>query len=657
MELRHSTHIARAQQTAARKIAAPPLNRTSMAPRIGDGDVPSDSPDPRGHWQASGVARRLVLLALTITQTAIATDFLATVLPYSGRHALELGILVLFAILFFWISAGFWTAMAGAVLVISGRDRYAIARTASRFTPLPRNARTAIVVPIRNEDPARVFAGLQATYRSLERAGTLEHFDFFVLSDTNDAQVRLAEIAGWRALCEATHGAQRIFYRSRKQNIKRKSGNIADFCRRWGANYRYMVVLDADSVMSGECLSMLVRLMEANPNAGIIQSAPVAVGRDTLHARVQQFAGRVYGPVYTAGLHFWQLGEAHYWGHNAIIRIAPFMRHCALPRLPGRGALSGEILSHDFVEAALMRRAGWAVWIAYDLPGSFEETPPNLSDELTRDRRWCHGNLMNSRLTVLPGLHPAHRFMFMSGVMAYVAAPLWLLLLALSTALLAVHTMGSPRYFVEPFQLFPLWPEWHPYRAITLFSTTALVLFLPKVVAIVVALWRDARGFGGPIRLLASACMEWILSALLAPVRMLFHSRFVVAALLGWRTGWKSPPRTDAETSWSDALSRHGAHTVIGISWALFVFSLSPSFLWWLAPVVGALMVSIPLATYTSRVAPGKRARALGLFVIPEESRPPREIQMLHTATATVSARPGARNDPRNPSTFHSHAP
>src|SRR5438132_5950843 len=245
-----------------------------------------------------------------------------------------------------------------------------------------------------------------------------------------------------------------------------------------------MLVLDADSVMSGTSLTALVRMMEANPTAGIIQTAPRAAGRDTLYARVQQFATRVYGPLFTAGLHFWQLGESHYWGHNAVIRVAPFMRHCALGRLPGRGALAGEILSHDFVEAALMRRAGWAVWIAYDLPGSYEEMPPNLIDELKRDRRWCQGNLMNFRLFLMKGLHVAHRAVFMSGVMAYLSALLWFVFLLLSTALLAVYTLSEPKYFVRPYQLFPLWPEWHPECAIALFGATALLLFLPKILSV-----------------------------------------------------------------------------------------------------------------------------------------------------------------------------
>ena len=286
----------------------------------------------------------------------------------------------------------------------------------------------------------------------------------------------------------------RLFYRHRRRRVKRKSGNIDDFCRRWGAKYRYMVVLDADSVMTGDCLTTLVRLMEARPDAGIIQTAPRAVGRDTLHARMQQFANHVYGPMFTAGLHYWQLGESHYWGHNAIIRLEPFMKHCVLAPLPGRGSLAGEILSHDFVEAALMRRAGYGVWIAYDLDGSYEETPPNLLEEVKRDRRWCHGNLMNARLMFARGMHPVHRWVFLTGALAYLSAPLWLGFLALSTWLLVAHTNVEPQYFVMPHQLFPLWPSWRPEHAIALFTAVASVLFLPKLLATLLAGARNAAG-------------------------------------------------------------------------------------------------------------------------------------------------------------------
>ena len=552
---------------------------------------------------------------------------MTTVLPYHGAKPLEFTILALFATLFFWVSAGFWTAMMGFLLLLFGRDRFAISRTASGDEPIDDAARTAVIMPICNENVARVFAGLRATYESISQTGELRHFDFFILSDSADPDTRIAEINAWLELRSAVAGFDRIFYRWRRHRIKRKSGNIADFCRRWGANYRYMVVLDADSVMSGECITRLVRLAEANPNTGIIQTAPRAAGRETLYARMQQFATRVYGPLFTAGLHYWQLGESHYWGHNAIIRVAPFIHHCALSRLPGRGSLSGEILSHDFVEAALMRRAGWAVWIAYDLPGSYEEMPPNLVDELKRDRRWCQGNLMNFRLFLAHELHPAHRAVFVTGMMAYLSAPLWFLFLLLSTALLAIHTLSEPQYFAQPNQLFPLWPEWHPERAIALFAATAIVLFLPKLLSVLLIWAKGAKRYGGGLRLVSSMLGEFAFSALLAPIRMLFHTQFVVAAYMGWPIHWKSPPREDAQTTWGEALHRHGLHTLLGAVWAGAVYWLNPSFLWWLAPVVGALILSIPLSVYSSRVTLGQKFRKARFFLIPEESHPPNELR------------------------------
>jgi len=632
-----------------RLMTTPPLNRAPMAPgawppvafrRRAAGEGP-DSPDPRGRWHGAATLRRMVLLALVLAQTAVATWFMSAVLPYHGQQPLEIGILGLFAVLFCWVSAGFWTAMMGFLVLLGRGDRYAISKTASPDAPIDPGARTAIIMPIANENVHRVFAGLRATYRSVDRTGLLDRFDFFVLSDSSDADIRVAEIAAWTEACRELDAFGRLFYRWRQHRIKRKSGNVADFCRRWGRNYRYMIVLDADSVMTGECVARLVRLMEANPNAGIIQTAPRAAGRDTLYARVQQFATRVYGPLFTAGLHFWQLGESHYWGHNAIIRVAPFIRHCALGRLPGRGSLSGEILSHDFVEAALMRRAGWAVWIVYDLPGSYEEMPPNLVDELKRDRRWCQGNLINSRLFLASGLHPAHRAVFMTGVMAYLSAPLWFLFLVLSTALLAVHVLIPPKYFVAPGQLFPLWPEWHLGWAIGLCTATALLLFLPKILSVALVVAKRARGFGGAARLALAMAVELAFSALLAPVRMLFHTQFVVSALTGWSVQWKSPPREDAETTWGEALRRHGAHSVLGLAWAALVYWLDPAFLWWLLPVVGALLLSIPVSVYTSRVSLGKASRRAGLFVIPEELDPPEELREAHAVKPAAAPLPG----------------
>jgi membrane glycosyltransferase len=589
--------------------------------------------DGRLRWTAA--TRRALLGVLVLAQTgAFAYGLATSVLPYHGQQPLELAILSLSTILFGWVSLGFWTAITGFVLLCRGRERHAITRSASPGSALPSDARTAVIMPVCNEHVARVFAGLRATYESVAAAGALRHFDFFVLSDSSEPDTLAAERLAWRDLCQAVEGFGRIFYRWRRHRIKRKSGNVADFCRRWGSQYRYMVVLDADSVMTGACLATLVRLMEANPTTGIIQTAPRGAGRDTLFARVQQFATQVYGPLFTAGLHFWQLGESYYWGHNAIIRVAPFMRHCALGRLPGRGPFAGEILSHDFVEAALMRRAGWKVWMAYDLPGSYEEMPPNLLDELKRDRRWCRGNLINLRLFLWAGLHPAHRAVFMTGVMAYVSAPLWLLSLALSSAFVVLHAVIGPQYFVQPRQLFPIWPEWDAQATLMFTLATGGVLFLPKVLGAILVLGRGADRFGGAVGVTLSLLMELLLSAALAPVRMLFHTQSVVAALTGLTLHWKSPPREDAETSWGEAAVRHGPHTLLGLAWGAVLYWLAPSYTWWLLPVAGALVVSIPISVYSSRISLGRALRRAGLFVIPDEADPPRELRTVRVHAA-----------------------
>ncbi|MGP0150079.1 glucans biosynthesis glucosyltransferase MdoH [Pseudomonas oryzihabitans] len=646
--------------------ATPPMTRSMMVPDpwrtnpvtrswkrlLGRKDHSRWQPDPEAdahaHWRKVGSFRRFILLILMLVQTGIATWYMKAVLPYQGWALVDLGevyrqgwgesirqvlpyvvqtsILLLFALLFCWVSAGFWTALMGFWQLLSGRDKYSISASSTGTEPIDPQSRTALVMPIANEDVPRVFAGLRATYESVRASGELEHFDFFILSDSNDPDKCVAEEKAWLELCREVGGFGHIFYRRRRRRVKRKSGNIDDFCRRWGSQYKYMVVLDADSVMSGECLASLVRLMEANPRAGIIQTAPKASGMDTLYARLQQFATRVYGPLFTAGLHFWQLGESHYWGHNAIIRVKPFIDHCALAPLPGTGSFAGAILSHDFVEAALMRRSGWGVWIAYDLPGSYEELPPNLLDELKRDRRWCHGNLMNFRLFLVKGMHPVHRAVFLTGVMSYLSAPLWFLFLVLSTALLAIHKLLEPQYFFQPRQLFPVWPQWHPEQAIALFSTTLILLFLPKLLSVVLIIAKGAKEFGGGLRLFLSMMLEMLFSVLLAPVRMLFHTVFVTAAFLGWSVQWNSPQRDDNDTPWSEAFRRHGSQMLLGLIWTAGVAWLDPRFLWWLSPIVVSLILSAPVSVISSRTNLGLGSRRHHLFLIPEEYAPPREL-------------------------------
>jgi membrane glycosyltransferase len=628
---------------------APPVRRTPMAATPWRGlslaswlfrrePAPVDVDGPA---RGAGRRRRFVLLALSLAPAIYATYLMSGLLPNESSSIAEKALLAVFAILSCWLAAGFWTAMMGFAVLLRGGDRHLVSRSAGGSGPLPDEARTAVVMPICNEDVKRVFAGLRATIESVDRAGGLAHFDFYILSDSSEPDACVGELDAWNALRETLGGDARLFYRRRERRVKRKSGNIDDFCRRWGALYRYMVVLDADSVMSGECLSTLVRLMEARPDAGIIQTAPRAVGRDTLHARIQQFANQVYGPLFTAGLHYWQLGESHYWGHNAIIRLEPFMKHCVLAPLPGRDALAGEILSHDFVEAALMRRAGFGVWIAYDLPGSYEEMPANLIEEVGRDRRWCHGNLMNARLMFAPGMHPVHRTVFLTGALAYVSAPLWAGFLLLSTWVLVTNAHADPEYFVIPNQLFPLWPSWNPKDALALLAAVASMLFLPKLLAALVAGARDAQAFGGLLRLVTSVVLEFVVSALLAPIRMLFHTQFVLAALAGWAIQWKSPKREDASTSFREAIDRHGWQTLVGAAWVGVVAWQAPVFLPWIAPVAAGLLLAVPLSALMSRTSPGIGARAAGLFVTPDETAPTPEV------TATAHYAGAARPQPR----------
>ncbi|MGH7338146.1 MAG: glucans biosynthesis glucosyltransferase MdoH, partial [Myxococcota bacterium] len=368
-----------------------------------------------------------LLFLLVLTPCIVAgAGFLAT-LPAVVWYPVELAMAVAFGALFGWISVGFWTAVFGFFVLLRGGDRFAITKTEDEpRTPLDSAVRTAVVMPVKDESVERVFAGLRAVRASLERAGALSACDLFILSDSADPDLWVDEEEAWARWSRESDFRGGIFYRHRRVRRKRKSGNVADFLRRYGRRYRYMVCLDADSVMSGECIARLIGMMERNPHVGIIQTAPAVVRARSLFARIQQFAARLYGPMFAAGMHYWQLGDSPYWGHNAIIRVEPFMHYCGLPRLSGTPPFGGDIMSHDFVEAALLGRARWSIWLAYDLPGTWEETPGSLLEEMQRDRRWCQGNLQHLRLLFTEGLVRVHRGLFLNGIFSYVSAVLWL---------------------------------------------------------------------------------------------------------------------------------------------------------------------------------------------------------------------------------------
>lgn len=580
-------------------------------------------------WRRVAARRRLILLILVLVPAIVSATIMRSLLPHRGSTFLEGSITVVYCILFIWITLGFWTALAGFWTLLKRNDRFAVSRSRGDLdAPIRPHVRTAILFPICNEDPERIMAGIHAVWRSLSRLGAADKFDIHILSDSNDPDRWVQEEAAWNALCTSLSAHGRIFYRRRRINLKRKSGNVADFCRRYGSHYTYMIVFDADSVMSGETLVRMVRIMERRRNVGILQTAPACTGRETLIARAQQFANRAYGPMYAAGLHHWFLGDAQFWGHNAIIRVKPFIHHCALSRLPGKPPLGGDILSHDFVESALMRRAGYSVWLAYDLEGSYEEVPPNLLNELKRDRRWCQGNLQHLRLVFTRGIFPGHRALFLNGVMSYGSALLWFLFLALSTTEAILEALVQPDYFAPTKSLFPVWPVWNPMPALALLGGTALVLFLPKVCALILAVIKGRRKlFGGFFALLGSILSEVILSTLLAPVRMLFHSKYVFLTLLGVGIGWGTQQRDDEGTPLWDALRFHGGGTLLALIWGAVLFHINRVFFWWSSPLIISLLLSIPVSMITSRAEVGRFFRKLRLFVTPEEVRLPREYQ------------------------------
>jgi membrane glycosyltransferase len=432
-------------------------------------------------------------------------------------------------------------------------------------------------------------------------------------------------------ICKQLGAFGRIFYRKRRIGINKKSGNVADFLRRWGRSYRYMVVLDADSIMTGESIVKLVAMMERNPSVGILQTAPRIVNGVTLYARLQQFANRLYSPLFLAGLNYWHQGESNFWGHNAVIRVAPFMEHASLPELPGVEPFGGRILSHDFVEAALMRKAGWSVWLAYDIEGSFEEGPPTLIDSAKRDRRWCQGNLQHSWLLFARGFHPINRFHLFMGIMGYVASPLWLMFMLIST-MHRFHEVasGAPGIRSEGYTLIFGYAVEVP-EAFVLFIFTMLLLFLPKFISILIALnERRAEAYGGPARVIVSAFLEMFASALLAPINMMFHARFVVDILLGQGVTWVTQKReAEDDADWREAILTHSLQTVFGLVWGASAFILVPSFFWWLLPILLGLVFAAPISIFLGKASFGRKARELGLFLTPDETEPAPELPLL----------------------------
>lgn len=571
-------------------------------------------------------ARRWLFFGLVTATSLAGVWVMAGIVGDRGLTVLEVVILLLFAPTFAWIVVPFWTALAGFVLRTVGRDPLTL-RGDPPSAPPPTSTLTALVVPIHNEDPDAVAARVSTTIRSLVRTGSADRFHVHLLSDSSDVETATREEVVWLRL-QAQHPEMPVHYRRREDNAGRKAGNVGEFCRRCADDYDFMVILDADSLMTGPTLVALAGLMEADPDVGLIQTLPRPVLQKTLFGRLLQLAGCLHGPVLATGQAFWQTDAGNYWGHNAIVRLRPFVEHCELPVLPGRPPLGGEVLSHDFVEGALLRRAGWKVLMAAHLEGSWEEVPGNVVDYSKRDRRWAQGSLQHLRLLGMPGLHVSSRIHFALGAMGYVSSLLWLLLLLAGTAYVLTPGLHGP---VVTGALGT------PLPGISLLLVTAVILFGPKLLGALDGLLRTRSGFGGPVRLVASALVEGAFSVLMAPIMMLEHARFVAGICIGRSVRW-DPQRRDAGTlPWATSWRAAALPTLVGLAWGGATLALSPLFFAWMSPIFVGLILSAPLLRWTSSPTLGVGAGALGLLRVPSEIEPVEEIRALRRVVDRVA--------------------
>ncbi len=567
-------------------------------------------------WRTPWLAR-IFVFGVAWALTAYGAWEMYHVVSVSRTTFLQYVLLVLFTVNFSWIALAFTSAILGFCALLFRLVKSPRAETLAQ--------KTVVVMPIYNESTARTFAAVAAIRESIEATGLGAHFDYFIVSDTTNPDIWVAEERAFLALRQRLGPDARIYYRHRPKNHHRKAGNIADFVTRWGGHYEHMVVLDADSLMTGTCIVRLAAAMEADPDAGIIQSLPLIINRNTFFARLQQFAARVYGPVIATGLAIWSGRDGNYWGHNAIIRTKAFADHCGLPDLKGKPPFGGHVLSHDFVEAALIRRAGWSVYMLPDLTGSYEESPPSLIDIATRDRRWCQGNLQHSRIIGARGLKLSTRQHFATGMMAYLASPFWLMQLVVGILIVLQVNYARPEYFTEEFRLFPVWPRFDPERALNLFGLTMAILLAPKLFGLLLTLFdgKLRRACGGGIRLILSALLEILFSAFFAPIMMVIQSGSVFQILVGRDTGWNPQRRDDGSIPLKDIVRRHRAHTLLGLVAGLSAFMIATSLFAWMSPTIVGLLLAIPLSWASGNLALGLWLKRRGLLMTPEEGDPP----------------------------------
>ena len=621
------------------RLAMPPLAPLAMPEQ--SFRAPFRDPRAPGRRHDANVwLYRLFTFGTAFVTTAAVTATFVDWFDVNGLSGFEIGLLAVVTLTFFWIAFSVGQATLGLFFTGEGE------REAE-----PEALDVALLFPVYNEAADAVFGNIRAMRRRLAGTRTAHRVSIFVLSDTRDPQAAAREEMAF-ALLRAEASPVPVHYRRRARNTARKVGNIHDWVTNWGGAYDAMVTMDADSILSGRAVVRLADRLGADPSAALIQTVPNLVGSRSLFGRLQQFANNVYGPLLALGLRHWAGTASNYWGHNAIIRTSAFAACCGLPELPARGlggsALGGPIKSHDFVEAALLVRAGWGVELATDITETFEEVPQALPDYVLRDRRWSQGNLQHLRLVFARGLHPASRFHMAQGAFAYVASFGWLLLLVLWLLQGAAERGVALTYFDPSNPLFPVWPEMDTVSKAVVLGFVLAMLLGPKIAALAVNVLRNlfaaralfaardagARPYPGPGpglgtglgtgKLLVSGLLEIVASAVLAPVMMVQHVIAVTRTLLGFDTGWAPQNRGGASLPWSTLLRFHATETVFG---TLLTGGIAAGFVTpWLLPVAVPLLLAVPVSWLTSRPTD-----ALGLpawlFATPQEAAPPAVLE------------------------------
>ncbi len=541
-----------------------------------------DAAPPRG--RVSGFWRWAAFLPALLT-TVVLIGLFTDAFSMDGLSLTEGALITLIAFSFFWIAFTVSTATVGLIR--------------ARVTPEPAPdlapMDVALLVPIYNEVPENVLGNAWAMADSLSRAETAHQYALYILSDTRDPEIAAEEFRAFTALKSRLTCGTRVYFRRRPMNTDRKVGNLSDWIRRWGGAHEAMLVLDADSLMSGEAIIALTDVLSRDPSAGLIQSATRIIGATTLFGRLQQFSSLIYGAALARGLAAWTGREGNYWGHNAIIRTRAFAACAGLKRLPSWRGDGKLILSHDFVEAGLLRRAGWSVRLEPAIVGSYEEVPPTLVDYSRRDRRWCQGNLQHLWLLGAKGFHPVSRFHLFQGAMSYLMSPIWMILLTI-WALVGTGGGESVITYFSGLSPRPHWPEMSDSRHFAVLLFMYGMLLAPKAFGLL-AFWRFGlrlSDIGGPIRAIASALTEIILSIVYAPILMVQQTVAVIRTGLGISEGWV-PQRTGrGHYGWWMLLRFHGLETVAGVSLAMGIGSGLVTL--WLLPIAISLSLAVPLS-------------------------------------------------------------